>query len=118
MDGQKFAQCPGCQLWFTAREIIDGSFVEPIGMTLEEGNAEWNLFYFNHKVPDCGTTFVIRADSFDPFIEEPIPPRTMAFGPDCEGHCTSIEDRRLCQYECRWAPYRRFLIQLLAKPRQ
>ena len=112
MDRDRFCQCPCCRAWFSSRDILENPEVEPIGMTFDGGDPQFNLFYFNHVVADCGSTFAVAARRFASFLPEPAPPDVLAGTPECEGHCTSLADLAECHSRCHWAPYRRFLLSL------
>ncbi len=112
MNRDRFYQCPCCQTWFSSRDIMDGHHVEPLGMTFDQGDPQYNLLYFNHVDPRCGSTFTIEARRFAPFLAEVPPPDILAGQDGCEHHCTSMDDLAVCNAQCQWAPFRRFLLQL------
>ena len=61
MDRDRFYQCPCCQAWFSSQDILDSPQVEPLGMTFDQDDTGFNLLYFNHVEPGCGSTFTIEA---------------------------------------------------------
>lgn len=115
MDRDRFCQCPCCDTWFSIHDILESPEVEPLGMAFDECNKDFNLLYFNHLGPRCGSTFTVEARRFEPFLSEMAPPEVMAGRPDCEHHCTSMDNLAECRSECRWAPYRRFMVRLRAR---
>ena len=115
MDRERFSQCPCCEAWFSSQDILAGPDIEPLGMTFETGDTRFNLIYFNHRVPGCGSTFTIEARRLEPFLSEIPPPDVMAGQLGCDNHCTSMNDLAACDVPCCWAPYRRFLLQLRSR---
>jgi len=113
MDNIKFKQCPKCETWFSREDILESLNIIPLGMTVDEEDSTLSFFYFNHKRPTCDTPFTIPVRRFEPFITEPIPSKINFGNPSCEGHCTSMEDLMVCQQECLYAPFRRFLLKLI-----
>ena len=97
--------------WLSSREVIEGPGVQPVGMRLDD-DKEWNYFILKHATPDCGTTFTINAEEFDPFLSEPVPRQILAGRDGCEHRCVTLKDYAACASECHWAPYRRFLIRM------
>jgi hypothetical protein len=105
--------CSGCGRTIPLDELVHSPEIEPIGMLIEPG-FDLTLYFFNHTCPDCGTTFTRPIEDFHRFIEEPIPPELRAGQPGCGGACTRLGDLAVCHNECRNAPYRRFLLRMVA----
>jgi hypothetical protein len=118
MDQKNFKQCPYCHYFFSLREILESPEVEPVGMRFDEDEPGLNLYFFSHVCLSCGTTFAIEVDRFEPLITEPIPDKVLAGTKNCEQHCLNIEDLKQCQQECRYAPFRRFILSLIKKKRR
>ena len=112
MDAHRFYRCPCCGTWLSAEDILTSPAIEPLGMMRDVEDRERNLLFFNHLVPGCGSTFTIDARRFAPFLPEALPVVPLADGPDCQHHCTSIHDLAECRSDCRWAAYRRLLLDL------
>jgi hypothetical protein len=53
-------------------------------------------------------------EHFRQFITESIPEAVLTLEPGCEGHCVNIQDLSDCRRECHFAPFRRFLLEMLA----
>ena len=105
--------CTGCKMEFTLEDILQKAEIIPQGMQIEDDDMNWNMFYFNHECAGCGSTFLIPVSEFLALIDEPIP-STLRAGTDlCEQHCTSLKDLSACSQDCRYAPFRRFLIKML-----
>lgn len=109
------AICPFCGETFTVEDLITSSDIQPIGMVLNDDEATWNSYYFNHVTPQCGTTFTVRVGTFAPLLSEQVPAEIRTGECNCEGRCTSLTDLAECQVECHWAAYRRFLPNLVAR---
>jgi hypothetical protein len=87
-------------------------------MNLDDRNPERNFYYFNHESENCGTTFVVSVTNFNSMLSEDIP-EDLRFGTEtCGGKCLHIADLTICEQDCRWAPYRRFLTQLYHRKRE
>lgn len=104
--------CPGCGTAFTLRQVLESPDIEPIGMQLEDSDHAWNFYYFNHRCPTCGSTFLIPVLDFLPLISEPVPDLALNGTESCERHCTRIDDLAECSAPCRYAPFRRFLLKM------
>lgn len=96
-------------------DLMTSPNIQPIGMMLNDNEAEWNSYYFNHITPRCGTTFTVRVNAFAPLLAENVPTELRSGECDCEGRCTSLTDLEECHAECHWAPYRRLLPALVAR---
>lgn len=107
--------CPCCGAGFTLEDLVSSPDIAPIGMMLEDNEADWNYYYFNHVAEGCGSTFTTHVETFAPLLPEPVPAAIRTLSCDCEGRCTSLNDLAACGAECHWAPYRRFLSVLLAR---
>jgi hypothetical protein len=108
-------KCNCCQAHLTAKQLVDDIAVKPIGTAFyEDGDMGTHYYFFQHETPDCGTSFVVDVEHFKQFITEPIPDNVLRLGPSCEGHCVNIDDLSDCGQECHFAPFRRFLLKMLA----
>jgi hypothetical protein len=100
----------------TAKQIVDDPAVWPVGTAfLEDGGPGTRYYYFRHETMGCGTSFMVDVEHFKQFITEPIPDKVMRLELGCEGHCVNIHDLSDCQQECHFAPFRRFLLKMLAE---
>lgn len=106
---EHFKQCPKCKAWFSIDEIMYSLELEPVGMQIEDDCPEANLYYFNHRVDGCGTTFAVSVLWLSLFIGEPVPSAILAGSAVCEGHCGDLSDNTTCQQICSWAPFRKLL---------
>lgn len=107
--------CPCCKASITLEDLLTSPDIVPIGMLLQDDQASWNSYYFNHTAEDCGSTFTINVETFASLLNEPIPASIRTGSCDCEGRCTSLKDLAHCGAECHWAPYRRFLQVLVSR---
>ncbi len=114
-DATTHKRCPGCGTAFTMDQILESAEIEPIGMQLEDNDHAWNFYYFNHRCPSCGSTFVIPVLDFLPWITEPVPQATLTGTESCERHCMRLDDLGDCQARCRYAPFRRLLLRMRSR---
>jgi hypothetical protein len=114
MSDEVIKTCTCCQKKMTASEIVDDTAVRPIGMAFyEDKDANTHFYFFQHEIPECGTSFVVDVEHFKQFVSEPIPEAVLRGKPGCEGHCVNIQDLNDCRQECHFAPFRRFLLKML-----
>ncbi len=115
MPDESRRACTGCGHSYDLAELVrDVDFV-PIGMQFEDPDQQFNFYFFNHECPNCGTTILIPVLDFLPFIAEPVPDLVRTGMEDCGRHCTRIEDLSECRAQCRYAPFRRYLLLLKAR---
>ncbi len=116
MTDEFVKKCNVCKAMLTPQQMVDDPDVRPIGTTFfEDGPDTKHYYFFQHETPGCGTSFVIDVECFLKFIKEPIPEKIMRAQPGCGGHCASIDDLSDCDRECHFAPFRRFLLEMVAK---
>jgi len=109
-------KCTCCQTRWTAKQLVDDPAVWPVGTTfLDDGGLGTHYYYFRHETTDCGTSFMVDVEHFKQFITEPIQEKVLRLGPGCEGRCVNIQDLTECQQECHFAPFRRFLLKMIAE---
>jgi hypothetical protein len=87
-------------------------------MHVDDGGSGLNLFYFNHNTENCGTTFVVQVEKFEPFLTEIVPQKVLTGSDNCEEHCNSIHELEACSQDCRFAPFRRFLLAMIDAKRE
>lgn len=116
MSDEIVKKCNCCQTCLTAKQLVDDLAVKPIGTAfLKAQGPGTHYYFFQHETPDCGTSFVVDVEHFKQFITEPIPEKVLELEPSCEGHCVNIHDLSDCRQECHFAPFRRFLLKMLAE---
>ena len=112
MQHKYVKKCPLCGMRFTVQDLISKPEITPLGMQIDEDEENASFYYFNHDVPECGTSFTVAVMEFASVIDELIPPDDL-FGTDsCGEHCVRLDDLRVCQHDCKWAPFRRFIVKL------
>jgi hypothetical protein len=114
MEPSKRATCPKCGEQFELATIAENPDVVPIGMQLEDSADPYHFFYFNHVARHCGTTFVVLAESFLPYLSEPVPELSLAGSATCEHRCLDLDDLQACHQPCRYAAFRRYLLAMRA----
>jgi hypothetical protein len=112
MDTRDFATCPNCGEQFAIATIAEHPDVVPIGMLLEYVDDHYHFYFFNHVAAHCGTTFVVPVSDFLPYITEPVPELALTGSEACEHRCTELKDLQACRQQCRYAPFRRHLLQM------
>ncbi|RKX20858.1 MAG: hypothetical protein DRP35_05370 [Candidatus Zixiibacteriota bacterium] len=112
-NNKNFKQCPNCKKWFSVDDFINNNEIQPIGMKLDNNTFALNLYFFNHYNDECKTTFAMRVDDFEEYIDEKIPHKILAKTDECLNHCANLEDLMPCNNECVFAPYRRYLMKLI-----
>jgi hypothetical protein len=106
-------QC-SCGTRFTRDDLIHLPSVTPIGMLhMDGGSVESTIYCFTHTRWSCRTTFALPVETFREEIDERIPEACLAGTAACAGHCSHIDDLKLCDAECSLAAYRRFLMERL-----
>ena len=106
-------QCPSCKASFTLDQLAHDPELKLIGMSFAEDSIECAYYFFQHEVPNCGSSFLVRVDEFRALVHEGIPNERMTFRDCCEEHCVSIKDLSDCRNECYFAPFRRLLIRMM-----
>ena len=115
---EKFKQCPLCRKWLSSDEVIKNPEIKPLGMAYLEDENNTAFYYFQHSVPGCGSTFLIDIKDFGPFMEEDIPQVSLMASKHCEGHCVDLYDLSTCRNECYYAPFRRFILNLISSKKK
>ena len=113
MSDEFLRECPGCSTLFTVNDILRCRDIEPIGMQFDPEDPELNLFYFNHIVSGCYSTFVVPVERFEDYLDEEIPDDVLKQTGRCEQRCVDLSDREPCSQKCRYAPYRHFMLRLI-----
>ena len=106
-------KCPCCGQQFSFNDLLKQPYIEPKGITFYDNKPEMNMFFFNHVCENCNTTFAIPAKDFTGFLTEDVPDKVLAGLPECEKRCLDINDKNEFTQNCQWAPFRRFIIQLI-----
>lgn len=115
MNKKTIKECPKCNLNITLDDLLYNENIEPIEMSICEDDHSLNLMYFNHNIKNCFTTFAVYVEIFKPLLNEPIPPEIKTGTEGCNGHCSDLNDTSICNNNCTWSPYRRFMNQLIEK---
>lgn len=110
---KNFKQCPNCKQWLSIDDFINNIEIQPIGMKMDNNTFALNLYFFNHLKKKCNTTFAMRVDDFKEYITENIPKEILSQTEECQDHCTQLNDLMVCNNNCAYAPYRRFLMNLI-----
>ena len=114
----RFKKCSYCKAILSIRDIVHNPEIVPIGITFADDTIDGAYYFFQHETPNCGTSFVLPVQSLRQFIIEPIPAENLAPSDRCPRHCASLRDLSVCRIECFFAPYRRFLLKMVALKRE
>jgi hypothetical protein len=114
MDAPIVTSCPTCGVAFTLDQLMESADVEPVGMQFVDPDHQYNMFFFNHACAGCGTTFTVPVEEFLSCITEPVPDLARTGMEDCGRHCLRVTDLAACAAPCRYAPFRRLLLRMLA----
>jgi len=106
-------KCPFCGREFSAQDILHDKDITPLGIQIEEDDPRLNFFFFTHEIDGCGTTFVVPVAAFAGCLPASPSSEILAGTEPCEGHCLELIDHGSCRQDCRYAPYRRLLVQML-----
>ncbi|MFH2056681.1 MAG: hypothetical protein ABIJ61_12030 [bacterium] len=104
--------CNFCKRTFSPQQLLDDPDVKPIGM-LYDSELAIAYYLFQHEVPDCGTSFTVNVQNFRNLLAEKIPHRRHTMTEECLRHCANIDDFEECRLDCEFAPFRRFLLQMI-----
>jgi hypothetical protein len=115
MPGDYIKKCDVCGAQFTAREFAESPMLVPIGIMALDEDACDPYFLFQHDTDDCGSSVLIRVTELREFVTEESHQPLLMLSEQCERHCVNLNDTAACTQECRIAPYRRFLNQLIEK---
>lgn len=117
--GSPIKRCPKCGAPFSLETLLHDEQLEVLGMLQVQGVPEMTAFYFNHLTAPCLTTFIVPVRAFAALVDEPIPARHLTtLEEGCTGQCARIEDLAECSASCTNAPYRRFMLRVLMRPRR
>jgi hypothetical protein len=113
MTNQLIKECTYCKSKLTLTELAKEPCLVPIGMSFDGNEFDMAYYYFQHEIPECGTSILVAVNAFEPFISEDVPETKLTLSDECEEHCVNIKDLSECKQECFFAPFRRFLLQML-----
>lgn len=106
-------RCPGCGQDFTVDDIFSDKNIIPIGITFVGKNMESAYYFFQHEIPECGSSFIIKTGKLRHLIKEKIPEDKLKSTSQCNTYCNDISDLSNCKNNCHYAPYRRLLFDIL-----
>nr|MBN2276476.1 hypothetical protein [candidate division Zixibacteria bacterium] len=110
---KKVKLCPYCHAALSIDKIVRDPSIRPIGMAFHDIDSPITYYFFQHDVPGCGTSFLVNIEEFAEYVADSIGSECLARTDCCEGHCVNLEDLNECRQECRNAPFRRFLFEMI-----
>lgn len=114
MSEENVKICNLCKATMSMQEIVHNPDIRPIGMAFADDTVKGAYYFFQHEIPTCGTSFVLRVENLKAYIVEPTPSEVLAGTECCEHHCVNLEDLGECKQSCHNAPFRRFLLKMLS----
>lgn len=114
MTNVTIKSCPCCKAHFTLDQLASDPDIRLIGMAFGEDSIEWAYYFFQHEIDGCRSSFAVKVEEFLSLINEPIPNESLALRDCCEEHCVNLSDLAACNNACRFAPFRRHLLKMLA----
>ena len=106
-------KCNYCRKLFTAAQLLTDPEISIIGIGFAPGSLNNNYYWFKHSAENCGTTFMVNVELFADRISEPIPQENVFGQAGCNHQCSNLNDLSQCVLECRFAPFRRFILQTM-----
>mgnify|MGYP006971722401 CR=1 FL=1 len=117
-ENSPFKVCPSCRhVWATRGDFLSDPAVSVVGYQAHFVSLELGLFYFNHDVPECGTTLSLPAQAFLDMYAGPLFTERQTSGPNCPGHCLHDDDLEPCPRRCECAYVRTVLRQVREWPK-
>jgi hypothetical protein len=113
MDTKIVKVCNMCGKKITADELVYSPELRPIGMAFDD-TVQHAYYFFQHEVPGCHTSLLVAIEHLQDYISETIFPEKKTLTDCCEEHCVNVNDLSGCHQECYYAPFRRFLLEMIA----
>jgi hypothetical protein len=109
----KIEECSGCGQWLTAEDLITGPKLHLIGMARRNDDSMRAYYFFTHDVPGCGSSLLIDAEKFIPYISE-ITTNNRSITCSCSNDfCVHIDELKNCGQKCFLEDYRNFFFLML-----
>lgn len=115
MTMNQFKRCPGCNHWISLDDILEARGVEATGLMADPKDSDDCLFHFVHRVDECNTSFVIHSREFVETMGLDICGVHAMGGPECPGHCTSVDDLTECDVPCSIQGLRELMLSIVMK---
>ncbi|MEW6051551.1 MAG: hypothetical protein AB1644_10875 [Candidatus Zixiibacteriota bacterium] len=115
MQEKHIKRCGNCGVWLTASDFVNNPDLVPIGMMFIEDDTTTAYYMFQHETPNCRSSLAVPANEFREFIVEPVPDQVLTLSECCKEHCVKLNDLSNCKQPCYFAPFRRFLFQMIEK---
>ncbi|MCP4581038.1 MAG: hypothetical protein GY839_05430 [candidate division Zixibacteria bacterium] len=113
MTDEIIQKCSSCGQPISAFDLIYNPKFEIIGMTTSKKDVAKSFYYFNHDIPECRTTILVKVHDLAAYIDEPLTPIKLTDSTKCDNHCSKIDDLQECSNNCFYAAFRRFLLQMM-----
>ena len=100
-----FKSCTKCDtIWEDVQSFIEDPNLKLNGYLPDFDQPGNGLIIVTHKIPDCGSSFSLRASLFRELYKGPDYKEHMTAQPGCEGKCFIYDDYSKCSNHCdmRW----------------
>ena len=107
-----FKICSKCAYAWKGREdFLKDPFICLVGFQGALDETESAFYLFNHILDgdQCNTTLMLNAEDFLPLYKGTMFKDLKFKSPECEGHCTRVEDLSRCPVECKNAVAREIM---------
>jgi hypothetical protein len=115
---EEIEKCSGCGKWLTADELIANPQLKLIGMARRAHDPGRAYYFFTHDVPECGTSLLIEADKFKPYINEYAKHGHIIECACSDEFCVHISKLENCGRKCFLEHYRNFFFRMLTLKQQ
>ncbi len=107
-----FKICTKCAYtWRVIDDFLKDPFICLVGFQASFDETESGLYLFNH-IPEenhCATTLAVEVETFLSLYRGTMFTDIKFKSPQCEGHCTRVEDLSQCRVECKNAVAREIM---------
>jgi hypothetical protein len=107
-----FKICTKCAYtWRDIDDFLKDPAICLVGFQAKLDDDEPGLYLFNHILEEnqCGTTLSVDVEMFLSLYKGPLFMDIKFKSPQCEGHCTRVEDLSRCRVECKNAVAREIM---------
>ena len=109
----KIEECSGCGQWLTVEDLITKPELHLIGMARRSNDPTRAYYFFTHDVPECGSSLLIEAEKFNPYISGMTINNQFIACSCSEDFCVHIDELKNCGRKCFLEHYRNFFFLML-----
>ena len=107
-----FKICTKCAYtWRVLDDFLKDSTICLVGFQANSMETESGYYLFNHNLAEnqCDTTLAVDVETFLSLYKRTMFMDIKFKSPQCEGHCTRVEDLSRCRVECKNAVAREMM---------